>query len=98
MAPRMAVLLGAALVTAAGAVAAAPRPVLRYVNGTLATIVNASSPGSAGNRHGFEDGSVTRIGNTTHMFVSELVGDPLWIKMRLAHWRTTAPSLSLIHI
>ena len=44
--------------------------------------------GSAGNRHGYEDGSVVRVGNTTHMFVSAMVGDPMWIKMRLEHWQT----------
>ena len=61
---------------------------LKYIEGTLKTIVNSSHPGSAGNRHGYEDGSVVRVGNTTHMVVSEMFGDPMWIRMRLAHWKT----------
>ena len=63
---------------------------LRLVNGSVATIVNSTSPGSAGNSHGYEDGSVVREGNTTHMFVTEMFGAPMWIKTRLAHWQTTA--------
>eukprot|EP01050_Picozoa_sp_SAG11_P040618 SAG11_NODE_17760_length_509_cov_1.895122_1_plen_92_part_01 len=59
--------------------------------GEVSMLVNHSSPGSSGNAHGYEDGSVRRVGNTTHMFVSELYSAPIWVGMRLAHWTTTAP-------
>jgi hypothetical protein len=55
---------------------------------SLHLIVDASHPGSAGNKFGYEDGSVVRAGGKTHMLVSELIGDPHWIKMRLGHWTT----------
>lgn len=66
-----------------------PRPVLTLA-GHVTSIVNQSSPGSVGNVHGYEDGSVRRVGNVTHALVSELYSDPIWVGMRLAHWRTTA--------
>ena len=65
-----------------------PTPMLVYVNTTLVNFANGSSPGSAGNKHGYEDGSVRRVGNTTHLFVSELIGDPIWVKMQFGHWKT----------
>lgn len=52
-----------------------PRPVL-----TIRT------PGAEGNKYGFEGGRVIRLGSTYHLFTSEMVGDPHWVKMRLAHW------------
>jgi hypothetical protein len=64
-----------------------PRLTLR---GNASTIINRSSPGSAGNIHGYEDGSVRHVGNSTHMLVSELYGNPIWVGMRLAHWQSTA--------
>ena len=57
----------------------------------MRTIVNASHPGSRGNAHGFEDGSVVRIGAALHMLVSEEFGDPKWVRMRLGHWTTRDP-------
>lgn len=67
---------------------APPTPMLVYVNHTLVNFANGTTPGSAGNKYGYEDGSVRRVGNTTHLFVSELIGDPVWVKMRFGHWRT----------
>lgn len=66
-------------------------PQLAYIPNSVAMIINASATGSEGNAYGFEDGSVVRIHNDTHMFVSELYTDPRWIGMRLAHWKTSAP-------
>lgn len=39
-----------------------------------------------GNKYGFEGGRVLKIKGTYHLFTSEMVGDPHWVKMRLAHW------------
>ena len=63
---------------------APPTPMLVYVNHTLVNFANGTTPGSAGNKYGYEDGSVRRVGNTTHLFVSELIGE-----RRTA--RTTSP-------
>ncbi len=38
------------------------------------------------NKYGFEGGSVVKVGGTYHLFTAEMVGDPVWVKMRLAHW------------
>jgi hypothetical protein len=61
---------------------------LEFIPGTLRCIVNSTSPGSAGNTFGYEDGSVRRIGDALHMLVSEEYLEPKWVGMRLAHWAT----------
>lgn len=60
---------------AVSANSAPPTPMLVYVNHTLVNFANGTTPGSAGNKYGYEDGSVRRVGNTTHLFVSELIGE-----------------------
>jgi hypothetical protein len=49
-------------------------------------ILTVQSNGAEGNKYGFEGGRVVKIGGTYHLFTSEMVGDPHWVKMRLAHW------------
>ena len=63
---------------------------LTFVPGSLRCIVNQSSPGSSGNIYGYEDGSVVRIGDALHMFVSEEISAPKWVGMRLGHWATNS--------
>ena len=43
-------------------------------------------PSTEGNRYGFEGGCVLKLDNAYHLFVSEMVDDPFWVKMKLAHW------------
>jgi hypothetical protein len=49
-------------------------------------VLTIQSDGAQGNKYGFEGGRVLKVGSTYHMFTSEMVGDPHWVKMRLAHW------------
>lgn len=49
-------------------------------------IINYDSPGTQQNKYGFEGGSIIKQGSLYHLFVSEMIGDPLWERMRLAHW------------
>lgn len=49
-------------------------------------ILTIRSPGAEGNKYGFEGGRVIKLGRTYHLFTSEMVGDPHWVKMRLGHW------------
>jgi hypothetical protein len=49
-------------------------------------IVTIQSDGAEGNKYGFEGGRVLKLKSVYHMFTSEMVGDPHWVKMRLAHW------------
>ena len=49
-------------------------------------ILSVRSAGAERNKYGFEGGRVVKLNGTYHMFTSEMVGDPHWVKMKLAHW------------
>ena len=51
-----------------------------------APVLTIYSDGSEGNKYGFEGGRVIKVKGTYHLFTSEMVGEPHWVKMRLAHW------------
>lgn len=51
-------------------------------------ILTIQSKGAEGNKYGFEGGRVLKINGTYHLFTSEMIGDPHWVKMRLAHWKS----------
>jgi hypothetical protein len=51
-----------------------------------AAVLTIRSAGAEGNKYGFEGGRVLKLNGTYHLFTSEMVGDPHWVKMRLAHW------------
>ncbi len=52
-------------------------------------ILTISAAGAEGNKYGFEGGRVLKIDGTYHLFTSEMVGDPHWVKMKLAHWTSS---------
>ena len=52
-------------------------------------ILTIKSSGAEGNKYGFEGGRVLKLNGIYHLFTSEMVGDPHWVKMRLAHWTST---------
>ena len=49
-------------------------------------VLTIHSSGAQENKYGFEGGRVLKIKGVYHLFTSEMVGDPHWVKMRLAHW------------
>jgi len=49
-------------------------------------ILTTRSEGAQGNKYGFEGGRVLKLNGSYHLFTSEMVADPHWVKMRLAHW------------
>ncbi len=49
-------------------------------------VLTIKSRGAEGNKYGFEGGAVLKLNGTYHLFTSEMIGDPHWVKMRLAHW------------
>jgi hypothetical protein len=49
-------------------------------------ILTVRSPGAEGNKYGFEGGRVVKLGGTYHLFTSEMVGEPHWVRMKLAYW------------
>ncbi|QGQ98325.1 hypothetical protein EHS13_27290 [Paenibacillus psychroresistens] len=42
--------------------------------------------GTENNQFGFEGGTIVKLDGVYHLFTSEMVGMPMWVKMRLAHW------------
>lgn len=52
----------------------------------IAPVIGPDHPGLAGNRYGFEGGSVVKEAGVYHLFTAEMAGDPFWAKMRIAHW------------
>ena len=51
-------------------------------------VLGKGDPGTEDIRHGFEGGRVIRQDGWYHLFTSEQSGDPKWVKMRLAHWKS----------
>lgn len=71
-----------------GLVPAPSAPKLVLVEQHPESVLTVRTPGAGGNKYGFEGGRVVRIGRTYHFFTSEMIADPIWVKMRLAHWRS----------
>ncbi|HEX4030748.1 MAG TPA: hypothetical protein VHX20_10325 [Terracidiphilus sp.] len=51
-----------------------------------APVLTTRSAGAQGNKYGFEGGRVIKLHGVYHLFTSEMVGDPHWVRMKLAHW------------
>jgi hypothetical protein len=52
-------------------------------------VLTIHSAGAEGNKYGFEGGRVVKLKGTYHLFTSEMIADPHWVKMRLAHWTSS---------
>src|SRR5262245_39277216 len=81
-------------VSLAGAVAiatATPADPLRLVLVAQhpTAVLTTRSPGAEPNRFGFEGGRVLKVRGTYHLFTSEMVDDPIWVRMRLGYWTST---------
>lgn len=75
--------------SSASRVHAGEEPVLTLVDQHDEPVITKGSPGTEGNKYGFEGGSVVKIGDTYHFAASEMVGDRKDAKMKLAHWTST---------
>src|SRR5215469_9628310 len=64
-------------------------PELQVVKRWEQPVLTIHSAGAQGNKYGFEGGRVLKVKGTYHLFTSEMVGDPHWVKMRLAEWTST---------
>ncbi len=51
-------------------------------------VLTIHSNGAQGNKYGFEGGRVIKLDGVYHLFTSEMVADPHWVKMKLAHWES----------
>lgn len=61
-------------------------PVLRPLFQSTAPVISVRHPDATDNKFGFEGGSVVKVEGTYHLFTSEMVENPMWVKMRLARW------------
>jgi hypothetical protein len=59
---------------------------LQVINRWPGPVLTIHSEDAEGNKYGFEGGRVVKIKDIYHLFTSEMVGDPHWVKMRLGHW------------
>src|SRR4051812_48229515 len=78
------VLLACLTAAGVGGQARAPRLVLTASRDT--PVITTRSPGAEGIRFGFEGGRVVKVAGIYHLFTSEMVDDPIWVRMRLGHW------------
>jgi hypothetical protein len=49
-------------------------------------VITTRTPGAEGIRYGFEGGRTIKVGDTYHLFTTEMVSDPMWVKTRFGHW------------
>lgn len=85
--PRCKVIVGFGVLFSA-ALAAPPEPALRLVTQHERPVITTRHPDAAGNKYGFEGGRVVKVGFAYHLFTSEMVADPIWVKMKLGYWRS----------
>jgi len=77
----------APLVVLGEAAATGPRePRVVLVRQHPTPVVTTRTPGAEGNRYGFEGGRAVKVDDTYHLFTTEMVGDPMWVKTRFGHW------------
>ena len=81
-------LLAPALLLTSIAPAAQQAPRLTLVSQHPTPVITTRTPGADGNKYGFEGGRAVKVDGTYHLFTSEMAGDPVWVRMRLAHWRS----------
>jgi hypothetical protein len=67
----------------------AVRMTIEVLSGNDGPVISKGSQGTEGNKYGFEGGTVIRLNDGYHLFTSEMAGDPLWVKMKLAHWTSS---------
>jgi hypothetical protein len=76
----------ASLATVDRAAARQNGPRLLLVRQHAQPVITTRTPGANGNRFGFEGGRAVKVGDVYHLFTSEMIDDPMWVKMRLGHW------------
>ncbi len=62
--------------------------VFELVGGIDPPVITQGDPGTEGNTFGFEGGRALKINKEYHIFTTEMWGEPVWCKTRLAHWKS----------
>jgi hypothetical protein len=63
-------------------------PRLKLISNSGSPLITTQHQDAAGIKFGFEGGRVIRVNSTYHLFTSEMVSDPIWVKMKLGHWQS----------
>jgi hypothetical protein len=51
-------------------------------------VITRGDLGTENNKYGFEGGRALKLKNEYHIFTTEMWGEPVWCKTRLAHWKS----------
>ena len=51
-------------------------------------VITRGDQGTGGNTYGFEGGKVIKLNNEYYLFTTEMYGNPIWTKTRLALWKS----------
>jgi hypothetical protein len=62
--------------------------VFEIVSSSDGPVIKKGDPGTENNKYGFEGGRAFKLNGIYHLFTSEMIDDPWWTKMRLAHWKS----------
>lgn len=62
---------------------------LEIVGSHEGPVLTEGDAGTEGIKHGLEGGTVKKIDGVYHLFTSEQMTSPKWVKMRLGHWKST---------
>ena len=64
------------------------RNILEICGGHQGPVIKQGDPGTEDNKYGFEGGRAFKYKGEYHLFTAELIGDPIIVKLRLAHWKS----------
>lgn len=76
-------------VKAAYAALVKPSLSFKVIRMSISPVIDRSNPDAHDNKYGFEDGMAVKIHGVYHLIVDEMAGDPMWVRMRIAHWTST---------
>ena len=62
--------------------------IFEIVSSSDGPVIKKGDPGTENNKYGFEGGRAFKLNGIYHLFTSEMIDDPWWTKMRLAHWKS----------
>jgi len=62
------------------------RVTLEVISGFDSPVITSGTAGTEDVKYGLEGGTVIQRPDGFHLFTSEMVGDPHWVKMKLGHW------------
>ena len=63
-------------------------PVFEFTGDIEPPVITQGDPGTEDNIYGFEGGRVLILKNEYHLFTTEMSGEPVWCKTRIAHWKS----------